>query len=524
MKKLFLGLILFLSNVSLIRAETFYSSYSDYSAYTDQAITASDTVSVKKERRYKWYKDNKILGDYHPLASVVPDYPEVDTEDYYETKFSDWSKENPGFKYYRVVETRNIYEYKDPLPIRYIHFFNLHGSAEYLYLSELEIYASGQKIDYSSDYDANFITKLKNNVFDGDNKIDSKSQFTIDLNDYYNVKDIVIKLYLYDTTKEKIYINLKFTNESDFNSYIFAVVSYVHRLNNSDLNSLLPIIYQDGNFGYRTPQYGEVKYSLEYPEKIAGRVINEVTQYRYKDTLFRYYKINRDYLVDYYKDNPGDYTKDSEQYKDYYCYKKRDKVVIDDNLLFTDYERKVEDLVLETTNNNIKIDTNLDINKNGQYKVKFILPFMTIEKVVKVDILQNEINATNEKLLAIEKQLKAEKNNLIKSKEELLKLNQELESSNEIDEEKVKDYETKVLALEDNIKNLIEKINQLDQRRIKYNNKLKELLKKKDEQTLVKPNYDYDIFANLKLWLWLLILLILILLILKIIKTKKLSY
>ena len=200
-------------------------------------------------------------------------------------------------------------------------------------------------------------------------------------------------------------------------------------------------------------------------------------------------------------------------------------MVIDDYLVFTDYNKKLEDLILETTVNDIKIDTNFNINKNGKYHVKFILPFMSIEKVVTVDILQNEINEINDKLLETKKQLKEKKDLLNSYKEQLTKLKQELEKSKENkEEEKIKEYEAKILVLEQHIEYLIEKINQLDQKRIEYNNKLKCLLEKQKEEKIVKENKKTNYFSNLKLWLWLIILIILLILLIKIIKMKKLSY
>ncbi len=526
MRKIFFVLILFLSNMAFIKAETFYSKYSDYSDYTDEYVEESDIISVKKERRYRWYKNIKQLGDYYPFTSNVLDYPEVDVNDYYETDYSDWSINYPGFILYRTIETRDVYEYKDPQPIRYIQFHSLKGGNGFFTITELEIFNNNDLIDYKIlNNTSDFAKRLKDgNYNDIDNKIINNSKIIIDLNDYYQVKDIKMKLYLYDTTNQVNQIKAKFTRDSSFNSYSFAELYTLNYFVCNSVTDIKTLAYEAKDYRLFTPKY-DINYSLEYPLEKEGRIINQVIQYRYKDTLFRHYRLTKEYLANYYKDNPGDYIKDINIYKDYYSYKKRDKVVIDDDLVFTDYNKKLEDLILETTVNDIKIDTNFNINKNGKYQVKFILPFMSIEKIVTVNILQNEINEINDKLLETEKQLKEKKDLLNSYKEQLTKLKQELEKSKENkEEEKIKEYEAKILVLEQHIEYLIEKINQLDQKRIEYNNKLKCLLEKQKEEKIVKENKKTNYFSNLKLWLWLIILIILLILLIKIIKMKKLSY
>lgn len=532
MRKLFFITILFLFNTSLVKAEVFYSPYSDYSEYSEQIISASDTVSVKKERRYKWYKESKILGEYHPINSIVENYPEIDENDFYEMEFSDWSTANPGFNFYRVIESRKVFEYKDPLPIKYIHFYDLKGGNGYLNISELEIFNNDEKINYTVlNMDNDFKNKINDgNYYDDNNRIINNSKIAINLNGEYNIKNLKIKIYLYDETTEQKDIKAKFTYDQNFNSYALASLYLIHLFTHNNVSEIEPFIYKYEDCRIFKALYGEASYSVNYPEEKEGRIIKSVTQYRYKDTLFRYYRIDRDYLVDYYKDNPNDYIKDSSKYKDYYCYKKRDKIVISDDLTFTDYDRKLKDLILKTTNDDIKIESNFNIKKNGQYKVKIILPFMVITKTVKVDILENTINEVNDKLLQIEKEEKKIQEQLEKKSEELIDLKKELKNleNGDADLNTINEYKDKILILDEHIKYLINKINQLDQERIKYNKKLKELLNKKQEKNIVNKKENnkenYILVEKLKNWLWLIIVILFSLLLFKIIRTKKLSY
>jgi hypothetical protein len=49
--------------------------------------------------------------------------------------------------------------------------------------------------------------------------------------------------------------------------------------------------------------------------------------------------------------------------------------------------------IMESTLNDIKITSNLNLNINGIYDINFISPFKTISTTVKVDIKENYLNA-----------------------------------------------------------------------------------------------------------------------------------
>ena len=54
-------LVLFLGIGSVYaKEEVYYSPYSDYSPWQQKSVTASDTVLVQKERRYRFYYEEKI--------------------------------------------------------------------------------------------------------------------------------------------------------------------------------------------------------------------------------------------------------------------------------------------------------------------------------------------------------------------------------------------------------------------------------------------------------------------------------
>ena len=497
-----------------IKAETFYSEYSAYSPFTEEMISPSDTTKIKTERRYRWYKEEKILGDYHPIASSIPNYPEIDLDDFYETSFSDWREEIPEFKTGRVVETRDIYAYKDRILSRYAHLKgNYTGNLSF---NELEFYYNDEKIDYEILNENDFGRRLHDGNYNDNFNTALSSNLVIDLKNYYSPKYLIIKAYFYNSVDEKNRIEIKFTSESRFYSDCYGLLS-------TDVN---PVKFNQGLWTYSYPnyliekaKYTDTMYSLTMPESREDRIIDLVKQYRYKDTLYRYFQINRKYLDGYYKDNPGDYIKDEDKYRDYYSYKTRDKVVISDNLEFKDYHRSLNDLILDTTTNDITIKSKFNIYKNGTYKVEFILPFKTIVKNVKVNILQNSINEVNDKLLLVSNQSKKAKVDLSNSKDKLEKLKAKLKKleNEDADMEIINKYKKEISDLENHIDSLIVKIDKLEKKKKSYNDKLDSLIKQKQ-----KNNYNF--INSFYSFIWLIIIVVLGLISYFVIKMKKMSY
>ena len=510
MKKIFFIWLIFLSFITLVKAETIYSDYSKCSGFTDEKVDESDTVKVLTERRYKYYSEEKILGDYYKAATIVKEFPQMDLDDYYETEFSNWSNINPGFSYGRIIETRKVYEIKDRVMAHYLQLYNVTGGN--LSVKELEIYYKDKKIDYRVINENDFGLRLHDNNYSDTTNNNIPSLTTINLKNDYNPEDITIKAYLYDNTENTKYFYAKFTSDEDVNSYTYAILTMMHWFNNSVSSNNEPFIYTTKDYAYKSPKY-VISYSENEPISKDNRTFSLIEQYRYKDTLYRYYLIENKYLEGYYKDNPGNYLKDEKQYKDYYCFKTRDKVVLNSNLEITNYNQGLDDLIISSTTDNINIDGEFNINKNGNYKVNVILPFKTITKTIKVNILQNEINETNEKLLVIEKKLKESKELLNTKKADLKNLKEKLNQS-ELSKSDIKKYHKQIKTLETDVDGLLKKIDTLESKKEKYNEQMNNLLKEK----------NYSILDNLKWWLWLVIIVLAIIITIMVLRLRKMSY
>ncbi|MEG2311110.1 MAG: hypothetical protein RSB72_00210 [Bacilli bacterium] len=531
MKKLFFVLVLFFSGYYLVDAKTFYSDFSDYSEFSEGFVKESDTVKVISERRYKWYSKNKVLGGYYPILTTVPGFDLVLNSDSYETEFSNWSNDYPGFKFYRTIETRDGYSYKDQRKTRYIRFHDLRGSKGFLYISELAVVIDGVYVNYDVFYGGNDLDTKKINDLNYDdrtNGVKNGDGFMIDLKQYVNASDIVLKLYLYDEGISAKNINAYFTHDRSFISDRLAELNIINYFTSKADDKISPIIYTGKDYIYRS-FYDESIFTMEYPMEMPGRVINKVSQYRYKDTLFRYYRLDSLYELGYFKENPGNFIRDDSQFKDFYSYKKRDKFVLSKDLLITSYDQNLRDFIVSTTVPTVKIDSDLNIHKNGFYVVDYILPFKTVSTVVCVNILQNDINELHDKLRDVNELLVAKKMELAKIKIDATDLksdfNAVLKNNPNISLEIIKNYEDKISALKNNINSLIEDIDGLNRNRHSYVKKLKSFKKIKDEKVL-KINTSNTTFHQGYLRTWLLIIFIILICLfgLRYIFSKKMSH
>ena len=114
-------------------------------------------------------------------------------------------------------------------------------------------------------------------------------------------------------------------------------------------------------------------------------------QYKYIDTLFKEYKAETEYMNGYDL-NGTDYFNIKGEEKTFYRYKTRDKITISDNLTITDKNFNLNNFIQNSTIDNIKIISNIDMNVNGKYDIYFVTPFKTIKEEVIVDIKENLLN------------------------------------------------------------------------------------------------------------------------------------
>lgn len=384
MKKIMLFLII-LMVVLNVEAKTYYGKYSEYKE-TLEKYEKSDIIDFKVEEKYLLYKENKTVAFY-------PSYMEIeDMSKTGETKIevSNWLDERPNELIGRNIITKELYEYQNIKKIKYLKIDNLINDKGIFQFAELIIMNGSEKIDYNIKTKIEDIEKIKDADLTTYVELSNDVEIIIELSEEVFINDLKMGFHVHILEDAEIYYNIGFYGEELENQYAYKHTHSSVNVNN-DNNAFYYIT--SASFKVDNPLYEEKKLSEEKIEKNKFNIVNLVTKYKTEDLYIKYEKIEREYLDDYYIEEIDGYKKDLESKKEFYYVRTRDKVEILDNLIINDYNMKLEDLIIFTTVDDIKITSNMDYYKNGKYDINFVLPFKTVKEKVVVDIKENYIKA-----------------------------------------------------------------------------------------------------------------------------------
>lgn len=449
MKKIIYTILILFAFIYKVDAkEIYYSDYSDFSDYTLEKQEPSELVNVEVERRYRFYKD-EIIGEYRSYLDNNSSFEFIDLNNKKESSFSGWSDIEPIEEDYRSIESKTVYKVKRPKPIRYIFFVNTLDTT--LQLSDIEVYYLEQKIDYDLYFDN----------ADKDLSIYNGGYVRLDLKNYYDLKDITIKIKIIDFNNTREFI-VTVSREAEFDFFKHTYFSTNIKNNNSN-----NILINKKNWVRAFAEY-EDEVVLDYNPNEPLSEITEVKFYRYKDPLFYFYNIERKYLDGYFK-NYDNLIKDENDYKDYYRYQLREKIELEDKIIITNYEQSLSDFIKSTVD--YEIITNLDISKNGTYEVEYKTAFINVKKDVIVDIEENKLHSLEDKYNNLVSKFNDLKNKYDSLNSQLIRVNEEKKnltiSLEELQSlynglnkkvEEIKNYDDLVLELE-KLKNIYIQIN-----------------------------------------------------------------
>ncbi len=491
LKKILWLVFLFPLFLGSVNAETFYSDYKK----VDEVLEESDMVKKESEKLYRYY-ELKNSTEKKLYDGTLGNNCENKTGSWQSNKINDVSVVNE--------EVKNTYSYNIAKPVRYIHLTNLNGSYGALRMTELEIFYKGEKIDYTYECQGcleGFDDYINNNIWDENESYIKNGGFLIvDLGREYPVHLIDVVFYLFDLGTDTKTYTIGFSKDKN---NLYSVknreleFSDVHWSNSKEI---LENVYTIKLNDYRTQKETEEDITNDY---VMGKFLIS-TKYRYTQKWCEYDIEKKEYYDGYFKEKPSDTAIKSDEFitKDTFYY--RDKIEIKDDLIINNKNQKLEDFILYSSSD-YKLESNVNLNKNGKYNLSIITPYNTFNKEITVDIKDNtilekqeEINNLNKKLDEItndyEKKLQEinvklnecnECKDLLNEKEKLLKkYEKELnESKKSIQEksnliEKMKtDYETKLKDVKDNNKAYLDKINELSSTVDSLNLKLKNLVK-----------------------------------------------
>ena len=180
------------------------------------------------------------------------------------------------------------------------------------------------------------------------------------------------------------------SREESLNSNIYSEVLSRMFFKHNNYDDYNEIQHQLDKINLVSPEWdGQVK-SYNPVVATTTRRIDKKVEYRYQDTLFHYYKLIRVYANDYYTNAPlGFPIKDELDKIEYYQSRYRDRVTIKKKIIINDKNQKLEDFVVENTTNEMTISSTINYDENGVYDVSYIFPFGTIDRLVYVNIEDN---------------------------------------------------------------------------------------------------------------------------------------
>lgn len=455
MKKIIVGIVIFMMGINVIRAKTYYSDYSEFSDYSSVPVLESDTVNVETETWYKWYREEKELGPYQNQYVYNPDYPLVDLQDSIEGEWGPWGYEKPEIILERILQRRSVYLYQDMKEVRYLHFFGLSGSNQRFYISELEVYVNGNKVDYTITCD-NCSEYFKQSIQNGNTKetdvyVDNGVEFRIDLNNYYPADTITFDLYLFDTGYDQKDYRVKMTRDKDEDPNVYFEGYWIQCFTYQSADEIVPVHHSIDQMVRKDPEWYDQKESLEPIEETKVRMVEERDQYRYIDyRQYRCYRIKRIYQDGYGKSGTEEFPFfDADDSMQYYRYRVRDKLVLKEPLVIDQVTMNMQDLILESTKP-VDMEGFVDFTRNGEYSITFKMDDLVVTENITVDILENDLRQYEELVIELERIIDEQQ----KVIEQLQLEKQQLEEVILTEQEMADILREQLISLEDELTNL----------------------------------------------------------------------
>lgn len=293
--------------------------------WTDEVLNDSTIKVVNQEKRYQWYRDNIILSDnYYLRGENDLSYPLIKDDDFIETDWSNWDDTEPQFIVDRLVESENSSLYRTIRPIRYLFLNNFYNRSGEFRISKINILIDNNPIATDmicTNCSAGFTEKLYNGASSDSAYIMNAGGLRVDLGNYYSIERITVEVYLYSYVfgNESFDIYYNEDGRIDYRNYAYRKLEYnVISSDSSNPNKL--IIIPDKSFIVH-PSYSDWGYIEGTIEPTFFREVKSVIRYRYKDRLFRYYRVEREYYSSYVSmlDDPS-YIKDESSMKNFYIY------------------------------------------------------------------------------------------------------------------------------------------------------------------------------------------------------------
>jgi hypothetical protein len=336
--------------INAMETKTYYSEFGEYKEGYQEP---SDLIEVSSYYKYKYYYKDTVLGDYYIYGENDYSYPFIKEDDIEFTEFSERTTIRPEEKPNRSIATEEIFYYKDMKEIRYIFLYNIKGTYGAFRISEIEIYAGVNEIDFSIECGVcsptfNQYVTDGNRAYRSDSLIYNGSYMMIDLNNYYPADSISFNMYLYETSNNPQTYSVAFTKEPSLD------IKYFNLDVTKSFKSFNPIEvvkdeYNINVMNLTNPEYYDEQESYTPVYSTKTRVVRYVKYYSYSDVLYRYYNEVYIYSEDYLDGPDGLYINLSDFKEEYFTHRKRDKLVIKYPITITNDTYNLDDYILLCT-------------------------------------------------------------------------------------------------------------------------------------------------------------------------------
>ena len=340
-----------------------------------QAINNQKTFSEKQLCKY--YKENQVFTDYIIEGENPKEYPFKSNDQIIKEYESDTK---PQDKLNRIIKEEIYNNYKK---LKKINRIITRFKGEPL-IYQLEIYEKDQKLEYTfSKNNPKKYDSIKDNNFTYFERI-LLSSLDLELPHEVNPFDITIKLYISKENNFEMFtylypqeMNEKYEEENLLHENYYIKNTTNISFEQIDENMEIVTI-KISESDIKTYRYDEE--TITTKDEIDNNLYHKLSttiKYKYQDTLFKYYKIEKKYQDGYYNDLEG-YIKDETNCISLYSEKKNNilektplKKEIQNSMKFNQSKMKTSNKKISNTNNNdllLKVEAKPKKENNLSYK------------------------------------------------------------------------------------------------------------------------------------------------------------
>ena len=340
-----------------------------------QAINNQKTFSEKQLCKY--YKENQVFTDYIIEGENPKEYPFKSNDQIIKEYESDTK---PQDKLNRIIKEEIYNNYKK---LKKINRIITRFKGEPL-IYQLEIYEKDQKLEYTfSKNNPKKYDSIKDNNFTYFERI-LLSSLDLELPHEVNPFDITIKLYISKENNVELFtylypqeMNEKYEEENLLHENYYIKNTTNVSFEQIDENMEIVTI-KISESDIKTYRYDEE--TITTKDEIDNNLYHKLSttiKYKYQDTLFKYYKIEKEYQDGYHNDLEG-YIKDETNCISLYSEKKNNilektplKKEIQNSMKINQSKTKTSNKKISNTNNNdllLKVEAKPKKENNLSYK------------------------------------------------------------------------------------------------------------------------------------------------------------